>query len=68
MFELKLQQLTEFNEALVYGFEPESSLPSTLRLGTIEETIFTKAPQYTDMLNAYLYAQNTVIPSIKEMG
>mgnify|MGYP001080341987 CR=1 FL=1 len=59
MFDLTL--LTEFNEALVYGFSPE-----TVPIANNFEQVFSKEVyQYHDMYKAYLYAQAVILPQIK---
>lgn len=63
-----LTQLTQFNHALVYGFEPEASLARLEGSQTYEDALFPAANQHQDMLEAYLYAQNTVLPQIKAVG
>ncbi|APF03596.1 TPA: Fic family protein [Legionella pneumophila] len=63
-----LAKLTEFNHALVYGFEPESSPRRLAGSETFEDALFPEAGQHQDMLNAYLYAQETILPQIKKTG
>jgi prophage maintenance system killer protein len=65
---LDLSKLTEFNHALVYGFEPESSPRRLAGSETFEDALFPEAGQHQDMLNAYLYAQETILPKIKNIG
>ncbi|HFY0601648.1 TPA: Fic family protein [Legionella pneumophila] len=63
-----LAKLTEFNHALVYGFEPESSPARLAGSETFEDALFPEAGQHQDMLNAYLYSQDTILPQIKKSG
>ena len=63
-----LTQLTEFNHALIYGFEPEASPQCLAGSQTLTDMLFPIAGQYQDMLEAYLYAQSTILPKIKENG
>lgn len=65
---LDLSRLTEFNHALIYGFEPESSPRRLAGSETFEDALFPEAGQHQDMLNAYLYAQETILPQIKKIG
>ncbi|ASQ46057.1 Fic family protein [Legionella clemsonensis] len=65
---LDLAILTEFNHALVYGFEPESSPQRLAGSETFEDALFPEAGQHHDVLNAYLYAQNIILPRIQEIG
>ncbi len=60
-FEDRLHQLTEFNQALVYGFEPEaiSAVSDSI---TWEATLFPSTGQFEDMLSAYLHAQDVLLP------
>lgn len=64
-----LTKLTEFNPALVYGFEPESS-PQHLSgsRAVVTDKLFPEAGQHKDMLEAYLYAQDTILPQVKGIG
>ncbi len=66
LFQDKLQQLTQFNQALVYGFDPESSRRHILGSNTWEDHLFPGAGQYEDMLAGYLFAQNELLPAFKE--
>lgn len=68
MFTFPLHELTEFNHALVYGFDPESSME---RLGGSTDwrhKLLPESPQYGDLFRAYLYAQSTILPYIKNHG
>jgi hypothetical protein len=67
-FKSRLEQLVEFNQALVYEFQPESSPERILGSITVEDTIFFDYPQYYDILAAYLYAQNVILPTIEKEG
>ncbi len=63
-----LAKLTEFNHALVYGFEPESSVARLEGSESYEDALYPTASQHQDMLEAYLYAQDTLLPQIKTVG
>ncbi len=65
-FETKLKQLTQFNQALIYGFEPESSAQEKLRSERYQDTLFPKVGQFEDMLAGYLFAQNELLPAFKK--
>jgi hypothetical protein len=66
--EFDLKKLTKFNPALVYGFERESSvLEERVDQKNIESYIFGSS-QLQDMLDAYLYAQDVIIPEIEKLG
>jgi hypothetical protein len=56
-----LTSLVEFNPALVYGFGPELSLNTV-------EYLLQSANQYQDMFNAYKYAQDEILPAIRNEG
>lgn len=63
-----LSKLTEFNHALVYGFEPEATASRLGGSESYEDALYPTANQHKDMLEAYLYAQNTLLPQIKSVG
>ncbi|WED42911.1 Fic family protein [Legionella cardiaca] len=63
-----LSDLTEFNHALIYAFEPESSPRRLMGSETFIDALLPEAGQHEDMLAAYLYAQNTILPFIRENG
>jgi hypothetical protein len=63
-----LTSLVEFNQALVYGFEPEASVGAAANDPNTVEYFLHGANQYQDMLNAYLYAQNEILPAIRKIG
>ncbi|MDP3268834.1 MAG: Fic family protein [Legionella sp.] len=60
-----IEQLIDFNPALIYGFDPESP-PHTMTKPQDESIFSVEIEQHVDLLNAYLYAQNTILPFIKE--
>jgi prophage maintenance system killer protein len=60
-----LKQLTEFNHALVYGFDPEGSPNALAESQKLEDTLYVNAAQHDDVLDAYLYAQDTILPVLK---
>lgn len=60
-----LKQLTEFNPALVYGFSPELTVCDNPAKA---DYLLQSTSQYKDMLSAYLYAQNEILPAIKTIG
>jgi len=62
-----LSQITEFNPAIIYGFEPESQQSVEPNPNTVEYVIHA-AGQYQDMFQAYLYAQNTILPHLRTHG
>lgn len=55
--------LKEFNPAIAYSFDPESSPNHDSQ--TLQDTYFHEAGQYQDMMAAYLYAQENLLPLIK---
>lgn len=63
-----LKDLTEFNPALVYAFDPEASPKQLAGSTSFLEILIPVAGQHEDVLNAYLYAQNTILPIVKEKG
>lgn len=63
-----ISDLILFNPALVYGFEPEQSQQQIEGSGRYEHTLFPIAGQHVDVLQAYLYAQNTILPLIQDIG
>jgi hypothetical protein len=64
---MKLEQITLFNNALIYGFDPEVSQQQFDNLNTVEYLLH-GARQHQDMFNAYFYAQEDILPAIKEIG
>lgn len=56
-----INRLTDFNHALVYGFDPESSFDE-------KNNFYFETGQHIDLLNAYLYAQDNILPFIKQYG
>jgi hypothetical protein len=67
-FQDRLKQLVEFNQGLVYGFDPESAPRHSLGSTKWEDTLFPSAGQYEDMLSAYLFAQRVLLPEFKKMN
>lgn len=63
---LKLNEITEFNQALIYGFEPAASWKFT-DSNTVEYLLHAVS-QYQDMFDAYLYAQKEILTTIKKIG
>ncbi|BCA94760.1 hypothetical protein TUM19329_11210 [Legionella antarctica] len=63
-----LEELSEFPHALIYAFEPESSPQRLAGSHSFKHALFPEAGQHEDMLQAYLYAQNTILPLIRERG
>lgn len=61
-----LENLHEFNKALVYGFDTEKSengyVPNTIQYARHV------AHQYQDVYNAYIYAQDVILADIKNNG
>lgn len=65
----ELNELTEFNPALVYGFEFQNFInPEAERNKLPVNRSLLYYGQFEDMLNAYLYAQQHILPNIKEKG
>ncbi|KTD62290.1 Fic family protein [Legionella shakespearei] len=56
-----------FNPALAYTFEPESSPKALMSGEDMNETPF-KFGQFDDMIEAYLYAEEVILPWIQEHG
>ena len=67
-FQDRLSQLVEFNQGLVYGFDPEASPNAGVGSPLWEDTFFPSAGQYEDMLSAYLFAQRVLLPEFKKMN
>ena len=65
-FETKLKQLTQFNQALIYGFDPESSPRDNLGSEIYQDDFFPAVEQFEDMLAGYLFAQNELLPAFKK--
>lgn len=61
-----LSACKEFNPALVYGFDPELSHRFSDPFDV--NYVLVLFEQYQDMLNAYLYAQDVILPEIKKTG
>ena len=64
MFEIT--DLTAFNPALVYAFNPEPTLQEINGSTLLEDTLFAMAEQYQDIFSAYMHAQNEILPLLKE--
>ena len=64
----QLSRLISFNQALVYGFDPEASEAALKGSTKIEDNLYITVGQYMDMLEGYLYAQEHILPSIKHIG
>lgn len=62
---IELSFLNEFNPALVYGFQPESSPEREPENETILNALIPEAQQHQDMFDAYLYAQEIVLPVLR---
>ena len=63
---LNLGLMTEFPEALVYNFDAESPTHPMPYNGANHNIHL--ASQYTDVYNAYLYAQNEILTTIRRVG
>lgn len=61
-----LENLTEFSEALVYGFDAELSLTES-EPNSIHYTVH-GGRQYQDVYEAYYYAQEQILPKIRTAG
>lgn len=59
-----LSELKEFNRALVYAFQPEGSVFGDSSLDYAQHM----TGQHADVLDAYLYAQNEILPTIEKSG
>lgn len=66
-FQQKLQQLTQFNSALIYGFEPEASPNHTLGSTKWEDNLYPGMAQHEDLLDGYLFAQNNMLPALCDL-
>lgn len=63
-----LNKITEFNPALIYEFDPES-LPGTDEApDQFSARLIPEANQRLDLYNAYLFAQNDILPVLKQEG
>jgi len=62
---LDLSKLHEFNEALVYGFEPEASPASIVYGPGLVNTIIPNTDQREDMYRAYMHAQEVILPRFR---
>ncbi|MDD1443834.1 hypothetical protein MEO93_26505 [Dolichospermum sp. ST_sed3] len=58
----------EFNNALIYSFEAESSDNSLKGSEDFEDTVAHVVGQYKDIASACEYAQNVILPTIRESG
>ena len=63
-----LSKITEFNPALIYAFEPENSIRNYSEQTQMLQYLTHLVGQYEDMFQAYLYAQDTILKSIREKG
>lgn len=72
LYHYNLSKITEFNLALIYGFEPEASIksinPSFKPDQYQVEHLSHGVNQHEDMFIAYYYAQETILKSIREHG
>lgn len=66
-FQTKINQINQFNPALVYGFDPEMTPPASAGSDKWEDIFYPSAGQYEDMLDAYLFAQNSILPIFEKM-
>ncbi len=64
--EFNLTALTKFNPALVYGFDPESSINELDPVSTAY--LAHLVGQWEDMFLAYYYAEHTIVPAIQAQG
>ncbi|MFA6303004.1 MAG: Fic family protein [Legionella sp.] len=64
-----IKKLTEFNQALVYGFDVElfHNRDGSAAL-TFADFFSPEVEQYLDMLQAYQYAQDEILPTIQKTG
>lgn len=63
---IDLSKLTEFNQALIYGFEAETTIEALLSgSGSIVDRNLPEAGQYEDMYAAYMWAQGTILPALR---
>ncbi|MBX9703320.1 MAG: Fic family protein [Silvanigrellaceae bacterium] len=63
-----LAELTEFDPAIIYGFQPESSPERHAGSENLKDTLLPESRQYEEILEAYLYAQRVILPILKEKG
>lgn len=68
MFDFDLSLITEFDPAIVYGLQPESSCNEDSSKRPVETVLIPSVYQYLDSYQAYLYAQNTIMKAIREKG
>jgi hypothetical protein len=59
-----LKDLKEFNSGLVYGFDAESS-PKNYKADSVEHFL-NASEQHQDMLEAYRYAEEKILPVTRE--
>lgn len=71
-YNYNLSKITDFNSALIYGFEPEASIKVNNPDYDVNqhpvEHLTHGTNQHEDMFNAYYYAQETILKSIREYG
>jgi prophage maintenance system killer protein len=63
-----LTKLIDFNPALVYSFEPESAPNREDGINDVDNGLLPVVGQFEDTLEAYLFAQNDILPRLKKMG
>lgn len=60
-----ISKLNEFSHSIIYGFEPESTIERISGNQTFQSALIPECKQYQEVLNAYLFAQNTILPLLK---
>lgn len=63
-----LSTLTEFNQGLIYGFNPEPSTNEQLGNVSIKEALTSSTGQYQDLYLAYQWLQDSILPNIRSQG
>jgi hypothetical protein len=67
--EFNLDKLIQFNPALIYLLRPEtSSRPATAADALNPNYLLITAGQYQDLFEAYIYAQENILPVMKAKG
>jgi Ankyrin repeats (3 copies)/Fic/DOC family len=66
--EFDLNTITQFNPAIIYGFDPELSICPESQNPLAPRYVIHGASQHQDVLDAYKYAQSTILPTIQKIG
>lgn len=62
----KIEKLSVFSPALIYGLSPKASPHSLLGSDSFRDTLFHSVDQYNDLLEGYLYAESDILPKFKQ--